>query len=72
MNRNDIFVMKTITINELRKDKALFFAEHYEQIQMKLNDIGASLDNYTITCDESKTTNVLSIINDILKIDISL
>lgn len=64
--------MKTITINGLRNDKALLFAEHYEQLKKCLEEIGASIEFCTITCDDTKTDDVLRIISDIFKIKLPL
>lgn len=60
--------MKSITINNLRKDKAVLFAQRYETLKQRLEAIGASLNDSTICYEESKRKDVEDIVNDVLDI----
>lgn len=62
--------MRQFSIIDLREDKALIFANRYETLKQRLEEIGASLNGFTIIYDDSKISEVEEIIKEVLEVHI--
>lgn len=62
--------MGQFSLSYLREDKALIFATRYETLKKRLEEIGVSLNGFTITYDDSKISEVEEIVKEVLEVHI--
>ncbi len=60
--------MGQISLSSLKEDKALIFANRHGTFKQRLEEIGASLNGFTITYDDSKKSEVEEIIKEVFEV----